>query len=296
MDKTALFVTLPIMVLAALALAKGIPALRAALQTEELAVLPLASGGTVDCREPGDLVLSLRGALGSRDFAKASFALRDAAGTPAPSRLIAVRSARTGLNGETTRSVRRFTISAPGSYQLEVTGIDAGSGSAGSRLVLSRPGGTAMALPVLWVVSAAVVLLASLVFSAVVAFAQTAPAPITTPAAGSPARTAILDAIRGALAIPVTGESRFKVFHLRTAGAWAYFEGNEIIRVDGSEWQETDLTARVLLQQERGAWQVRALWSLPTNGLTSLQEFERRVTKLRERARIRGGIFPRDPQ
>jgi hypothetical protein len=296
MDKTALFVTVPVLVIAALALAKGIPALRAALQTEELAVLPLASGGTVDIREPGELVLSLRGALGSRDFAKASFALRDAAGTPAPSRLIVVRSARTRLDGETTLSVRRFTISSPGSYQLEVTGIDAGSGSAMSRLVLSRPGGATLAFPLLWVVSAAVALLASLVLSTVVAFAQTPPAPITTPAAGSPARTAILDAIRGALVIPATGESRFKVFHLQTAGAWAYFEGNEIIRVDGSEWQETDLTARALLQREGGAWRVRALWSLPTNERTSLQEFERRVTELREHARIPGGIFPRHPK
>jgi hypothetical protein len=30
------------------------------------------------------------------------------------------------------------------------------------------------------------------------------------------------------------GGSRFKVFHLQTAGAWAYFEGSEIVHVDGS--------------------------------------------------------------
>lgn len=63
MDKTALFVTVPVLVIAALALAKGIPALRAALHTDELAVLPLGSGATVDIRKPGDLILSLRGPL-----------------------------------------------------------------------------------------------------------------------------------------------------------------------------------------------------------------------------------------
>jgi hypothetical protein len=300
MDKTALFVTVPVLVIAALALAKGIPALRAALHTDALAVLPLGSGATVDIREPGDLILSLRGPLGNRDFARAAFALRDAAGTPAPSRPIAMRAARTGLDGETDLSVRRFTLAAPGRYQLEVTGIDAGNGSAANRLVLSRPRGATLAMPVLWVVSAAVAALAALVFSAVVALAPAAPASsappdrATTPAAGSPARAAILDTIRGALAIPATGASRFKVLHLRTADTWAYFEGNEMVRIDGSEWQETDLTARALLQRKGAAWQVRALWSLPTNAVTSLQQFQQQVSELRERDRIPGGIFPRD--
>ncbi len=295
MNKMVLFVTLPVMALAAVALTKGIPALRAALATEEVAALPLANVGTVAIREPGDLILSLRGALGSRDFAGASFTLRDASGAPAPSRLIVVRSARTGLDGATTLSVRRFTISAPGNYRLEVSGVAAGSVSANSRLVLSRPGGMPLALRLLWVVGAAVGLLASLVLSAAMAFAQPAPA-AATPATGSPVRTAILDAIRGALAIPIAGGSRFKVFHLRTAGAWAYFEGNEIVPLGRSEWQETDCTARALLQREAGAWRVRALWSLPDNEITSLQSFERQVMELRQRARIPDGLFPRDPQ
>lgn len=296
MDKTILFVTLPVMAIAALALAKGIPSLRTALQTEEMAVLPLASGGTVDIRETGELVLSLRGTLGSRDFARASFVLRDAAGNPAPSSLIAMRSVRTRLNGETTLSVRRFTVSTPGRYQIEVAGVDPGSVSGNSRLVLSRPGGATLAFRVLWVVSAAVALLAGIAFSAVAAFAQSAPAAVSELAAGSPARMAILNAVRGALAIPATGESRFKVFHLKTAGPWAYFEGNEIVHVGGTEWQETDLTARALLQQEGGVWQVRALWSLPTNERTSFREFERQVTELRERSRIPGGLFPKNPE
>jgi hypothetical protein len=86
------------------------------------------------------------------------------------------------------------------------------------------------------------------------------------------------------------------VFHLKIGGPWAYFEGNEIVHVNGAEWQETDLTARALVQQEGGAWKVRALWSLPTNGRHSLQEFQRQVTELRARFRIPAAIFPKNPE
>ena len=162
--------------------------------------------------------------------------------------------------------------------------------------MLSRPGGATLAWRVAWVVVAALALLAGIAFSAVAAFAQSAPASVSEPAAGSPARTAILNAVRGALMIPGTGESRFKVFHLKIGGPWAYFEGNEIVHVNGAEWQETDLTARALVQQEGGAWKVRALWSLPTNGRHSLQEFQRQVTELRARFRIPAAIFPKNPE
>lgn len=292
MDKSLLFVTLPIMAVAALALVRGISLLRAAPRTGELAVLPLAGVGAVDILEAGDMVLSLRGTLGSRDFAKASFTLRDAAGKPVPSSMIVVRSVRTGLDGETTLSVRRFAVPVAGRYQLETTGIDPERIADNSRLVLSKPGGGGLVLRVLWVVAAAVALLASLAFSAVVVFAQPVPATVSVPAAGSPARAAILNAVRDALAIPSTGQSRFKVFHLKTAGPWAYFEGNEIVRVEGREWQETDMTVKALLQQDNGAWRARALWSLPGNERASLQAFERRVKALRERSRIPAAIFP----
>ena len=296
MNTTILSVTVPIMAIAALGLAVGVPSLRNALRTEELAILPLATGGTVDIREAGKLILSLRGSLGSRDFAKASFLLRDAAGNAAPSSLIALRSVRTRLNGETTLAAKRLTIAAPGRYLLEVAGVEPGSISSNSRIVLSRPGGATLAWRVAWVVVAALALLAGIAFSAVAAFAQSAPAEVFEPAAGSPARTAILNAVRGRLMIPATGESRFKVLHLKIAGPWAYFEGNEIVHVNGAEWQETDLTARALVQQEGGAWKVRALWSLPTNGRHSLQEFQRQVTELRARFRIPAAIFPKNPE
>ena len=63
MNTTILSVTVPIMAIAALGLAVGVPSLRNALRTEELAVLPLATGGTVDIQEAGTLILSLPQAL-----------------------------------------------------------------------------------------------------------------------------------------------------------------------------------------------------------------------------------------
>lgn len=140
-------------------------------------------------------------------------------------------------------------------------------------------------------VSAAVALLAGLVFSALAACAQPAAAGVSVPAAGSPARSAILDSVRGELGI-AGGGSRFKVFHLKTTGPWAYFEGNEIVHLEGRQWQETDLTVKALLHEEDGRWRVRALWSLPGNERLPLHEFERRLAGLRARWQLPAGLFP----
>lgn len=290
MDKGLWFVTLPITAMAVWALAKGVPLLRTALHVDELAALPLATGGDVEIRQAGEVILSLRGSLGSRDFAKAFFDLRDSAGKPVPSSMIVARSLRTDLAGETTLAVRRFTIPAPGRYRLDARGIDPGLIAHNSRLILSIPAGSKAALYVIWVVLAALALLGSLVFS-VLSFGQTAPAAVSVPAVGSASRTVIVDAVRRSLGI-AGGASRLTVFHLRTAAGWAYFEGNEIVLVENRQWQETDLTVKALLQQAGGSWQVRALWSLPDNERLSLSTFERQVRELRNRAQIATEIFP----
>lgn len=102
----------------------------------------------------------------------------------------------------------------------------------------------------------------------------------------SPARTAILDAVRTELGIAGGGGSRFKVFHLMSTGSWAYFEGNEIVAFDGRQWQETDLTVKALLRQEYGRWRVALVWSLPGIERLPLPDFERRLTQLRSRWRL----------
>lgn len=293
-DGHLLFITLPVLFLAAFALLKGIPKLASAMHVKAMADFPLASGGTVEVAEAGELILSLHGKLGGTDFATASFVLRDAAGTTVPSSMILVRSSRTGMDGRTTLAVRRFAVPAPGRYRLETTGIDVAKVSGDSRLVLTRPGGASLLGRILWVVAAAVALIASLVFSSIVAFAQRGPG-ISTPREGTPIHEGVMDQARLHLGLDTAGSSRFKVLHLRTYGEWTYFEGNEIVYVGDNEWQETDWTVRALLQFEGKALRARAIWSLPNNDRLSQQEFERQVADCRVRARLPDALFPAKP-
>lgn len=218
--------------------------------------------------------------------------LRDAAGRSVPSSRIAFRSLPTGLDGASTLAVRRFEVPTPGRLRLEATGFDPARVAGDSRLVLTRARGARLLASVLWVVVAAVALLASLVVSALAASAQPARPGVSVPPLGSPARTAILDAVRAELGMAGGGASRFKVFHLRSAGAWAYFEGNEIVRIEGHEWQETDMTVKALLREEDGRWQVQASWNLPDNERMPLRGFERRLEELRVRWQLPGALFP----
>lgn len=109
--------------------------------------------------------------------------------------------------------------------------------------------------------------------------------PVTTPAAGSPQRTAILDALRRRLK---TG-SRFRVDHLRTAGRWAFVRATEVVELDRGEEQETDLSVAALLEQPTGSttgwWRIAELWTLPQERERPLREFARRV---RQRVRAEG--------
>lgn len=166
MSRRWLLLTVPLLLLGGAALYRGIDALRVAWRATELAVLPLAAESAVDIAEPGEVVLALRGRFGTRDFAAAEFTLRDAAGRPVDSSLILARSSTTSLSGETTLAVRSFRIQAAGRHELAVAGLDAAALAGGSHLVLKRPGGAAVALRVAWVVAAAVLVLATIVFSA----------------------------------------------------------------------------------------------------------------------------------
>ncbi|MEZ5444544.1 MAG: ankyrin repeat domain-containing protein [Gammaproteobacteria bacterium] len=293
-DGHLLFITLPVLFIAAFALLKGIPKLMSAMHVEAIADLPLTSGGTVEVAEAGELILCLRGKLGGIDFATATFTLRDAAGAAVPSSMILVRASRTGMDGRTTLAVRRFAVPAAGRYQIDVAGIDAAKVSSDSRLLLTRPSGTPLRGSVLWVVAAAVALLLSIVFLSIAAFAQRGSA-VYTPAAGSPLRVGVMDVTRQHLGLDSGGSSRFKVFHLKTNDEWTYFEGNEIVDLGDGEWQETDLTVKALFQFEGKVLRVRALWSLPDNDRLSLQEFERQVVEFRASAKLPEALFPDTP-
>lgn len=112
-----------------------------------------------------------------------------------------------------------------------------------------------------------------------------------TPPPGAPERTALLAAVRSALRLD-RRVSRFNVFHLRRAGNWAYFEGNEVIALEDHSWQETDLTVKALLVRRGSAWRVEVLWTLPGSDRFALAAFEQRLATLRHTHHLPGDLFP----
>lgn len=111
--------------------------------------------------------------------------------------------------------------------------------------------------------------------------------PVTTPAAGSKERTAIMDAVRQRL----KSTSRFKVDHIRMAGNWAFVRATEVVPAEKDELQETDLTVAALLELPPGSttgwWRIADYWTLPGNDSRPLADFVRNV-----RARVRAERLP----
>ena len=118
--------------------------------------------------------------------------------------------------------------------------------------------------------------------------------PVVTPAAGSPERAAILDALRTRLKT----KSRFKVDHIRTSGGWAFVRATEIVELDGNEQQETDLTVAALLELPKGSttgwWRIADYWTLPENDEKPLAEFTRRVKQRIAAERLPTALLPDD--
>ena len=118
--------------------------------------------------------------------------------------------------------------------------------------------------------------------------------PVVTPATGSPERAAILDALRTRLKT----KSRFKVDHIRISGEWAFVRATEIVQLDGSEQQETDLSVAALLERPKGSttgwWRIADYWTLPDNDARPLGEFTRRVQQRIAAERLPRALVPDD--
>jgi hypothetical protein len=118
--------------------------------------------------------------------------------------------------------------------------------------------------------------------------------PVVTPAAGSPERAAILDALRTRLKTT----SRFKVDHMKLAGEWAFVRATEIVELDGNEQQETDLTVAALLEKPKGSttgwWRIADYWTLPENDAKPLADFTRRVKQRIAAERLPPALLPDD--
>ena len=114
---------------------------------------------------------------------------------------------------------------------------------------------------------------------------------VRVPGAGSPTRTAVLDAVRR----HVRTSSRFKVRHVRATDRWAFVRCVEVID-DGETLQETDLDIAALLER-RGAgsaarWVVVELWSLMSNEERPYTPFARRVRERAREMRSPAALFP----
>jgi hypothetical protein len=114
---------------------------------------------------------------------------------------------------------------------------------------------------------------------------------VTVPAAGTRARTALLDAVRARLGTA----SRFRVDHVRAAGTWAFVRATEVVPLDGDEEQETDLTVAALLSTSGdGAWQVVEIWTLVDDARLPMAEFRRRLGVYQAAGGLPPALFPDD--
>ena len=118
--------------------------------------------------------------------------------------------------------------------------------------------------------------------------------PIVEPAAGSPERAAILDALRTRLKT----KSRFRVGHLAVAGEWAFVRATEVVELEGNEEQETDLTVAALLEKPKGSttgwWRIADYWTLPENDTRPLAAFTQRVRQRIAAERLPRALVPDD--
>jgi hypothetical protein len=120
---------------------------------------------------------------------------------------------------------------------------------------------------------------------------QRADTAVKSPAAGSAARTAILDGVRARLGVT----ARFKVTFIRASEQWAFVRCVEVV-ADGADLQETDLDVAALLQRKSGAngtrWEVVELWALSNDNERPYTPFARRVRQRAKNDRLPDALFP----
>ena len=295
-----LYLTAPGALASAIALSFAVPALVRRSRLDALATLTVVPEHRVEL-PAGDAVLHLAGPLGAVGLGPLSFELFDAAGNSVPSSPVLLRSRRSSDAWGVLLARHRFRVPQPGAYRLRVGGIATGRDLTDCRLVLARPQDVGLALSIVNVVLAAVMLIICSVLSLLLwltpaAMAATpteaaASVSATTPQRDSPERRALIDAVRERAGLGAD-RSRLRVQHLKVGGRWAYFAGNEVVRVGHDEWQETDLSIEALLERSASGWRVAEYWSLPTETRLSRREFALRVDHRREQQRIPAAIFP----
>jgi hypothetical protein len=113
---------------------------------------------------------------------------------------------------------------------------------------------------------------------------------VTMPAAGTPARKGVLDAVRRHLRTTAV----FKVAHLAVSGPYAFVRAGEVVP-DGETLQETDLFVEAMLERTKGRWRVLHLWSLADEGEASLHDaFVAKVRRVMREQSLPIALLPED--
>ncbi|MBC7895483.1 MAG: hypothetical protein H7066_08720 [Cytophagaceae bacterium] len=121
--------------------------------------------------------------------------------------------------------------------------------------------------------------------------AQGRPAVVTMPAAGTPVRRAVLDAVRRHLRSSAT----FKVAHFAVSGRYAFLRAGEVVQ-DDENLQETDLFVETFLERRSdGRWRVVHLWNLVDEGEKALHDaFLERVQRAMRTQALPMTMLPED--
>jgi hypothetical protein len=158
------FLTVPVFVLSATGLAFTIRGLLRTLSGSAVTSFPLHEEESFTLREPGTFDLYVEGKLGTTDFAGLKMELTDPGGRRVPLDQVLFR-AHVSSFSRSRLLVRSFTVSAPGSYTLRVTGIRS-TASPDDRIVLAHPVRGAMILHILGIVALGCLTIGSMVASA----------------------------------------------------------------------------------------------------------------------------------
>ena len=119
--------------------------------------------------------------------------------------------------------------------------------------------------------------------------------PPREPRPGTAERAALTNAVR----LAVGNSSSYRIDHLRATPRWAFFSGTEVVPLDATELQETDLSVQALLERQLpgdGAprWKVVELWTLPTNDRAPHAPFLQRLRDRMTRDAVPKALFPPD--
>jgi hypothetical protein len=164
MPRSVLLGSVPLLVGAAVLLAKVVASLLRKVRAARLAAVPLAPEGRVHLDAQGPLELAMEAARFSRDFAGVTFTLHRAAdGQEVPLHRLLMRTQVSGQD-KVRLSLYALELPGPGDYLLRASNV--GTPAPGSAVVFARPLGLAIFTHVISLIVLGALLIGALVLSA----------------------------------------------------------------------------------------------------------------------------------